>query len=103
MQTFNLVKSLYEPLELPITNGEIGLVNDHSGTVEIRELSQGNINDVLRIRLTGNNGTPNVYLGTEGSATVLPGEGNSNFPRNIPLDEIAVLSWNGSAWLLTWE
>ena len=106
----NLDQGVYEPLSLPLTNGELELRNDHSGSVEIRELSAGTTGDVLRIRLLGHNGTPSVYLGTEGSLSVVPGEGNNNWPRAIPLDEMAVLTWTagvgptgGDAWSLVWE
>jgi hypothetical protein len=110
MAVFNLDQGVYEPLALPVTNGELELRNDHSGSVEIRELSAGSPGDVLRIQLIGNNGTPNVYLGTEGSLSIVPGDGNNNFPRITPLDETAVLTWTvgagftgGDAWVLTWE
>jgi hypothetical protein len=98
-----LTKAVYDPLVLPLTNGELELRNDHSGPVEIYELSPGTPGDVLRVRLLGHNGTPPVYLGTEGSASVVPGEGNQAFPRATPLDETAVLTWTGAAWSLTWE
>lgn len=101
--TVTLDQGVYEPLTLPLTNGDLELRNDHSGGVEIREASAGNSGDVLRIRLLGHNGTPPVYLGTEGSSSIVPGEGNNNFPRATPLDETAVLIWNGTSWLLTWE
>lgn len=105
-----LDQGVYEPLTLSLTNGDLELRNDHSGSVEIRELSPGTPGDVLRVRLLGHNGTPSVYLGTEGALSIVPGEGNNNWPRAIPLDETAVLTWSvgitesgGDAWSLMWE
>lgn len=71
---------------------------------------RGMVGDVIRVRLLGNNGTPSVYIGTEGSLSIVPGPGNNNFPRAIPLDEVAVLTYTvgvgptgGDAWSLVWE
>jgi hypothetical protein len=86
-------------LALPVTNGEIELVNDHSGSVEIENLSAGaTVGDVVRLRLLGHNGTPPVYLGSESSQSLV-----GEVPKRIPLDEVAVCEWNGSEWSVSWE
>lgn len=102
-----LTQSTYDPLTLPV--GEVELRNEHSGPVEICELTPGTVGDEIRVRLLGHNGTPSVYIGTEGSLSIVPGD-NNRFPRAMPLDEIAVLTFaagagptGGDAWSLVWE
>lgn len=108
--TITLTQDVYEPLELP-ADSFIALTNDNAGYVDIRELSPGaSLGEVKRLKLDGHGGTPPVYLGTEGGLTIVPAPGNLNFPRAMPLDETAVLTWTdgmsptgGAAWLLAWE
>lgn len=103
MQRIVLVREVYEPLQIQTHGGEIELVNDFDGAVYLNELTCGeNAGDTVRIKLTGHNGTPPVYLGTEGSQTIIPGDA-MQFPRRFPIDEVAVLTWSGIAWSLVWE
>lgn len=108
--SMTLTQPVYEPLELP-ADSFITLSNDHAGYVEIRELTPGaSVGETKRLKLEGQNGTPPVYLGTEGSLTIVPAPGNLHFPRAMPLDETAVLKWidglsptGGAAWAISWE
>jgi hypothetical protein len=98
-----LTQSLYEPFVMPTGATDLELYNDHTGTVELCDVSAGEYGQVVRVRNVGNHGTPGIYLGTEGTQTLKQPNGDPLTPRAIPLDEVAVLTWDGSFWVVTWE